>query len=180
MSNYLALSRDFVELVRRPEYQHLTQKIDLRPVQAYEPHQPAGSLKECYAHSEIQLILFYERYPPKKNPRAIGCSKSACYLCNSLIQRLGYYRISYTHGRLFSKWYVPEVELQRSGSKHLRSALESIMKDMDEIQRDSKSYKPYPLQSRPIIPLSIESDLDSSSNSAVDLTSLLGALSIGS
>ncbi|KAI1210105.1 uncharacterized protein F4807DRAFT_467240 [Annulohypoxylon truncatum] len=158
LAGYLALSRDLAELALQTQYRQLTQEIDLELLPAQEPLKPVGSLKRCYVHAEVQLILHYEDEPHEKPPRAIGCSKSACFLCDSLIQKLGKYRISRTHGRFFDTWGIPNIKLERP--ERFRSAIEGMIKNMDELNpKGVQLFRPYALQSTAILPRANISDL---------------------
>ncbi|KAK1514253.1 hypothetical protein CABS01_16743 [Colletotrichum abscissum] len=69
-----------------------------------------GVAHDCFVHAEIQQVFYLEHQPHTPAPRAIGCSKSACYLCDLFIRTHGGYVVSHSHGRLYEKWTLPDVE----------------------------------------------------------------------
>lgn len=114
-----------------------------------------GSPVDCYVHAEIQLLTFYglisnEEVP---EPRVIGVSKAACYLCNLFIQSHGGYFISKTHGQLFEQWNVPDLaefsECQRSRYRNSLAAMDREMRValVSERKRPQGQGRNYPLHS---------------------------------
>ncbi|CAG8958043.1 hypothetical protein HYFRA_00000387 [Hymenoscyphus fraxineus] len=80
----------------------------------------AGSM---HVHAEIQLCVFYDLLfqssadkpsthakPDFPKPRAIGISKSLCFLCFQFLQKHKGFFPSRTHGRLYDQWTVPDLE----------------------------------------------------------------------
>jgi hypothetical protein len=70
-------------------------------------------------HAEIQLPFFYEAHPNLPQPRIICSSKSACYLCNLFFRLHSSFQVPRTHGRLYSKWTLPDwldIPLERRSS----------------------------------------------------------------
>ena len=60
-------------------------------------------------HAEIQLVFFYEQRTDIRRPRVICSSKSACFLCNLFIRLHGKFVMAKTHGVLYSKWTLPDI-----------------------------------------------------------------------
>ncbi len=170
LARYLGLSRDLAKLAQRPGYRHVTRNIALEFLTAFHAEIPAGVSQKCYVHAEVQLILHYEQGSLEKPPRAIGCSKSACFLCDSLIQRLGQYRISHAHRRLYNLWTIPNVSLKSTERvRYFRSVLEKMVLEMGSLAADARGartnsrgqlFRPFGLESRAAFPLSSHSDLD--------------------
>ena len=90
--------------------------------------------KTCHVHAEVQLAVHYDLIPRQKQahfnrPRAIGISKSLCYLCYHFLQAHKYFFPSRTHGRLYDQWTVPDLaEFNEDVARRYRS----ILKDVDE------------------------------------------------
>ncbi|WJG35457.1 uncharacterized protein FOBCDRAFT_137545, partial [Fusarium oxysporum Fo47] len=117
--------------------------------------------QRLFSHIDITLL--------EPAPRAIGCSKSACYLCDLFIRKHGRYVVSQTHGRLYEKWTIPDAKwMTTSQADSFRSVVESMMQDIQgmlEKFRDKQRYTkrqgwaPYPLESRACLPSSSNSNL---------------------
>src|SRR3569833_555052 len=136
-------------------YQHVVKNITLDILTAYPAERPVGALRRCHVHAEVQLILHYEQHFPQRPPRAIGCSKSACFLCDSLIQKLGQYRISYAHRRLYNQWTIPDVSWITSKRAHyFKSVIENMIADMVQLAgtRRAQLFRPFGLESRAVLP----------------------------
>lgn len=109
LARYFGLCRDLGKLSQRCNFRDTTKGITLQHLESFQAEKPNGASQNCYVHAEVQLILYYEQYPTEKPPRAIGCSKSACFLCDTLIQKLKKYYISYSHKRLYNQWTIKDV-----------------------------------------------------------------------
>jgi hypothetical protein len=98
-------------------------------------------------HSEVQLVLFYGVNPHRPCPRVIGSSKKACYLCDLFIQKYGQYFLSKTHGHLYPKWTVVDLEgLQADSVFRIRVALKEVrlylQQRATELKTDPRRYPP--------------------------------------
>ena len=60
-------------------------------------------------HAEIKLTLFYETHRSEVQPRVICSSKSACFLCSLFTKLHGSFYIKRTHGKLYTKWALPQT-----------------------------------------------------------------------
>jgi hypothetical protein len=109
VGRYWSIPRFFTKLVGQPRLRRLFRNVTLQPHQAFPIRLPLGATNLCRVHAEIQLVLHYEQEPPHRPPRAIGASKSACYLCSSFIQHHGGYLVTHAHNVLYPKWTLPEV-----------------------------------------------------------------------
>ena len=168
LARYWGLSKDLAKLARRFEYRHVMRNLALEYLTAYPASTPAGALRRCHVHAEVQLILHYEQYSLEKPPRAIGCSKSACFLCDSLIQAHGQYFISYAHRRLYNQWTIPNVSwMTTERIRCFRSILEDMTTKMVSLTGNVKRttansrkqvFRPFALESRAGLPLSSNSD----------------------
>lgn len=96
----------------------------------------------CHVHAEVQLAVHYDLMSSQNQesflrPRAIGISKSLCYLCYQfLLAHQGFFP-SRTHGRLYDQWTIPDlVEFNDAVVKRYRT----IVKDIDdEVRRFTES-----------------------------------------
>lgn len=120
---------------------------------------PLGARKSCSTHAEIQLILHYEHTPVHPMPRAIGCSKSACFLCDRFIQGHSKYQVSFAHGRIYPKLTIPDTH--RMTTKQIaafRDLLGSITSEMDIMTNQFNVNKcgvlSAPMESKACLPLS--------------------------
>ncbi|KAL8803079.1 MAG: hypothetical protein Q9182_003392 [Xanthomendoza sp. 2 TL-2023] len=93
---------------------------------------PRKQTVECFVHAEIQLITFYglSSCRGSLNPRWLGVSKDACYLCDLFIKAHGQFSISKTHGRLYDQWTMPD--LAEFGST-LRNDYRRILKEINQV-----------------------------------------------
>ena len=97
------------------QYPNLFRNLRLELLRPYMPVKfPIPNTKEttkCYVHAEIQLVTFYGLTPLRegREPRVLGVSKSACYLCALFISLHGQYFISRTHGHLYREWTIPNL-----------------------------------------------------------------------
>jgi hypothetical protein len=90
--------------------------------------------RTSHVHAEVQLAVHYDLISQRKEklfltPRAIGISKSLCYLCYQFLRAHQGYFPSRTHGRLYDQWTVPDLAEFDDG---LVRRYRAILKDMDE------------------------------------------------
>ncbi|KAL8388730.1 hypothetical protein RB599_010059 [Gaeumannomyces hyphopodioides] len=185
IARYINLCEDMEKLACWPEYRRQLGSISVVPCERFKTRKPPGADKKCHVHAEVQLIMFYKQWrdtgssPP---PRAIGCSKSACYLCHLLNQRLGKYVVSSTHGRLYPQWTIPQVTLPLDKGQELQGVVHDMKKDLHEIERRIRKKqhrnRDNPPESRPQSALS---DVPAASQPLVAVGAVqgkLGALSV--
>ncbi|KAK2053460.1 hypothetical protein LY76DRAFT_667510 [Colletotrichum caudatum] len=84
---------------------------------------------------------------------------SACYLCDLFIRTHGNYVVSQTHGRLYEKWTLPDVEwMTTTQANRFHGVVRSMIGDMQEmiqrLQDGRQMICRYPLESRACLPLS--------------------------
>ncbi|KAH7114934.1 hypothetical protein B0J13DRAFT_459953, partial [Dactylonectria estremocensis] len=80
---------------------------------------------------DYRLLLSRVDQPYKPAPRAIGCSKSACYLCDLLIRKHGRYIVSHTNGRLYEKWTIPDVDwMTNTQADAFRCMIQTMIQDI--------------------------------------------------
>lgn len=89
--------------------------------------------KTCHVHAEVQLAVYYDLISHQQRdflmPRAIGISKSLCYLCYRFLLAHQRFFPSRTHGRLYDQWTIPDIsEYEDAVVRQYRG----IVKDMDE------------------------------------------------
>ncbi|KAL5866432.1 hypothetical protein ACKVWC_011456 [Pyricularia oryzae] len=140
LGRYYGVCKDFAKLARHQGYQRLFSSVmvarcDVMP-KTYRD--PAGGRK-LHVHAEVQLVMHYLSRNLSPAPRAIGCSKSACFLCHALISRLGHWSLSACHGKLYSKWTVPDgVHLMHSRAKDLARALGQVRDELKTLGTGAK------------------------------------------
>lgn len=158
LARYWGLCRDLSKISREPSYQRLIRNIRLKPLRVSYPRiRPPGATKGCNVHAEVQIILHYEsddRNPLLRSPRAIGCSKSACFLCDLLIRKTGMYKISHSHRRLYTQWRIPDVNWMKPDRiKFFRRTIQSMTADMKQL-KPSIGWR-LPVESTAALPLSM-------------------------
>ncbi|KAJ5791726.1 uncharacterized protein N7518_008737 [Penicillium psychrosexuale] len=156
LARYFFVCRDLVRVGRRPEYKPLFSDIAIETLKAFKGR-PVGS-KVCFVHAEMQQIVHYTNHPHDPSPRFIGCSKSACYLCDMFIQKHGLYRISHAHRRLYDLWTLPDLDYSASKeAQQLQVILKSMTKEISAIatgfQRSLPPPKQYQAESIAFLPL---------------------------
>ncbi|KAG0644925.1 hypothetical protein D0Z07_9376 [Hyphodiscus hymeniophilus] len=114
LSKYLEICNDLIRLSRQPSTSRQCLDMRLEILPSYTPIKSLGSPVKCHTHAEVQLVLFYEQYPTQLPPRAIGSSKSACFLCDMFIQKHGSFGISHSHMKLYRMWTIPDVSWMSS------------------------------------------------------------------
>ncbi|KAL8730898.1 MAG: hypothetical protein Q9181_004514 [Wetmoreana brouardii] len=140
-------------------YKELFKNMHLKTLKPFKPSQSVISTKvpqqcktvRCYVHAEIQLVIFYGMTPSLigQKPRAVGVSKAACYLCNLFIKLHDQYFISYTHGRLYDQWTLPDlIEFSPEQRQQYRSILQEMNRVCNSSAfRKSKVTKHFPPES---------------------------------
>lgn len=145
LARYFGLCRDFGKLSQRCNFQNTTKEITLQYVIAPGGEKPIGASQICYIHAEVQLILYYEQYPTANPPRSIGCSKSACFLCDILIQKLRKYCVSYAHKRLYHQWTISDVSWMTTEQvSSFRNILQAIIADITLLKHAIRGSNPPP------------------------------------
>lgn len=94
--------------------------------------------KELYVHAEIGLIFFYAAHPEFCAAPQIGCSKHACFLCNTFIKHHPHFQVRNTHKKIYVGWGIPNLEAiidEDSWSLYLRDTLQQTIRDMEKAVR---------------------------------------------
>ncbi|KAH6699597.1 hypothetical protein EV126DRAFT_342566 [Verticillium dahliae] len=161
LARYWLFCQDLIRIARRPQYTALFSQIRIVPLEAFPGLDRPGLRQQCFVHAEMQQIIHYERHPHRPSPRAIGCSKSACYLCDMFITKQGIYHVSSSHRRLYEKWTIPDINWMTADQV---AAFRTIIQDMMKVMRTKerslratrvKSAPPsHPMESRSGLPLS--------------------------
>ncbi|KAI4194956.1 MAG: hypothetical protein LQ350_007475 [Teloschistes chrysophthalmus] len=89
----------------------------------------SGQTVACLVHAEIQLLTFYglKKLRNSRQPRVLGVSKSACFLCDLFISSHGRFFFSKTHGRLYDTWTMPDLaKYQPDQRQEYRRILQEI------------------------------------------------------
>ncbi|KAJ5206804.1 hypothetical protein N7491_002563 [Penicillium cf. griseofulvum] len=157
LARYFFVCGDLIRVGRRPGYKPLCCNITIETLEAFEGRKPQGSSSMCFVHAEIQQIVHYIKSPHNPSPRFIGCSKSACYLCDMFIQKHSEYRISHAHKRLYEKWTLPDLEYSSKEAQILQAMLNSMAEEMANIakvlQSSPRAPKQYGAESLAFLPL---------------------------
>lgn len=166
LARYHFICRDLIRIARKPEYGDLLKHIDITYINAFPGVARPGIGSQCFVHAEIQQALHYEKYPHEPAPRVIGCSKSACYLCDLFVLKQNRYRVSHAHRRLYEKWTIPDVNWMTEGQVVVfRSIVQAMIQDLRAKISNQRRiggrqpWRPYPLESRAFLPLSSGSTL---------------------
>lgn len=175
LARYFFVCRDLIRVGRRPEYKALFSNIAIETLEAFEARTPEGSFFPCFVHAEIQQIVHYTNHSHDPSPRFIGCSKSACYLCDMFIQKHSQYRISHAHRRLYHKWTLPDLDYSTSKeAQQLQVILVSMTNEMATaaagFQRDLHPPKQYAPQSIAFLPLTSGSTASNTSTITTTLS----------
>jgi hypothetical protein len=163
LARYLFLCKDLIRIARKPEYNSLFNSIKITHLNAFPGIARPCMHEKCFVHAEMQQVIHYEKQPHQPTPRAIGCSKSACFLCNLLILKQGRFRISHSHGRLYQKWTLPDVDwMSQHQALLFRAILQEMIRELKKAAMPAMMMAcsmPYPMESRAFLPLSSGSTL---------------------
>ena len=80
VGNYWHLCHRLSRIAASRRYRDLLASIDLEFLEHYEKHRIYGVNR--YVHAEVQFAIFHRQRTTNLNPRVIGTSKAACYLCD--------------------------------------------------------------------------------------------------
>jgi hypothetical protein len=138
LATYRRLCDELCRLRReKPASRDLLSNIRARYVEPPGLTHPEGSaVASCYMHAEMQLILDYERAPANPPPRAMGCSKLACLLCDLTIRNLdhGFY-IRGSHRALYAQWAFPTASwMLPSRATHLQEVQDRMTQELEQIR----------------------------------------------
>jgi hypothetical protein len=91
-------------------------------------------------------------------PRVVGCSKSACFLCDMFIQRHDKYQITSAHRRIYPKWTIPNntwiTEKQITSFRSLFSGITHEIKRLNNMYNlDKNNRLSAPIESKACLPL---------------------------
>ncbi|KAF8860624.1 hypothetical protein BDZ45DRAFT_303714 [Acephala macrosclerotiorum] len=140
LGKYLELCNDLIRLSRQRDTRPLCLNMNLQRCAAFPPLQPLGSPTSCHVHGEVQLILHYEENPATPPPRAIGSSKSACFLCDLFIKKYGRFGLSHSHMKLYPKWTVPNDSwMDRQQQHRFRDMVRAMSSEIASLLKE-KSY----------------------------------------
>ncbi|KAI6371521.1 hypothetical protein MCOR31_004097 [Pyricularia oryzae] len=125
LGRYYGVCRNFAKMARHSEYRDLLRNVAVTSCKGYAVvPSGSGNTAQLPVHAEVQLTMHYLAQNPVLWPRAMGCSKSACFLCHALITRLGHFSVSACHGKLYSQWTIPDgVLLESKKAEELASAI---------------------------------------------------------
>lgn len=87
------------------------------------------NLEESKIHAEIQILSHFENAAATLlRPRVIASSKDACYLCHAIFSLHRQYLVPKTHGRLYSCWRLPAMQILEGLQQRLNTFLEDKIK----------------------------------------------------
>ena len=141
LSKYLEICDDLIRLSRQPSTRMLCTGLRLEILQT-SSSRPVGSGLNCHVHGEVQLVLFHERYPRLLRPRAIGSSKSACFLCDIFIKMHGAFGISHSHMKLYPLWTIPEAPWMSARQSEMYQGIIRQMTEELEALAKNQFYHP--------------------------------------
>jgi hypothetical protein len=141
LSKYWQCCIDFIRFSRDPKTRSLCKNIKLEVCDAPATGKPAGFQERCYVHGEVQLALFHDRYPTELPPRALGSSKSACFLCDLFIKHHGKLGMSHSHMKLYSKWMIPQCDwASKKQRKRLVGVVMAMTSDIQQYENRGTYY----------------------------------------
>lgn len=108
VGRYLGICKFLTRLCRKQNLRPIFRDIELLETKP-SPGAFQRSGKKRFVHAEIQIILSLEKDQVLRFPRAIGASKSACFLCNLFIHHHGAFRVAHAHNVLYDQWTLPDV-----------------------------------------------------------------------
>lgn len=94
--------------------------------------------KELYVHAEIGLIFFYAAHPEFFPAPQIGCSKHACFLCNTFIKHHPHFQVRNTHKKIYVGWGIPDFGVaidEDSWALYLQNTIQLTIQDMEKVVR---------------------------------------------
>ncbi|TLD07640.1 hypothetical protein PgNI_10963 [Pyricularia grisea] len=140
LARYYGVCRNFAKIARQPNYRDLLSNVLVSRCEGYAVvPSGSGNTRRLPVHAEVQLTMHYLASTPVLAPRAMGCSKSACFLCHALITRLGQFSVSACHGRLYSQWTIPDgVRLESKKAEKLAGAIVEICESLRALSGDPR------------------------------------------
>jgi hypothetical protein len=134
LGRYLSLCHDLIRLSRQPTTRLHCQSMSLEICTAFPSSWPSGAVNRCFVHAEVQLVLFYEHNPKIPPPRAMGASKSACFLCDLFLKHRGVFGISHSHMKLYPLWTIPETTWMNTQQIHsFQSTIRAMILDIKKL-----------------------------------------------
>ncbi len=129
LANYWHLCRRLCRLAASKRYRSLFAPLYFEFVKNYSKHKINGINR--YVHAEVQLTIFHRQRKDSPDPRAIGTSKAACYLCDLFLSYHPQYTISATHGVLYECWTIPDLASYNVDDKReLRNIIGAMFKKL--------------------------------------------------
>jgi hypothetical protein len=122
LARYFEVCKDLLQLAR--SYPTLFSEIEV--FACAKPEAEAGGK----VHTEMWIISHYRVNQLDRPPRAIGCSKRACFLCHWFIRIDGMYQTVGANNRLYSGWAPPAAESLGEGVCEERARLERLRSDL--------------------------------------------------
>lgn len=147
IANYWRICLTWTKIAR--SYRRYFRNINWKSVEPYQPSYccPVEG-KPQFVHAEIQLLVFYEKNPDIRKPRAIGASKEACFLCDSFLRAEGNFKVTKAHRQVYPQWTVPDLKdySDHSVSK-FRDCLRDTLQNLQNEAKVSRSSQAFPVQS---------------------------------
>lgn len=150
LANYWRICVSLAHLSR--SYRSRFSRLELDTLQPYEASFALGDSMKKFVHAEVQMLVFYETSQEMLSwPRAIGASKEACFLCNSLVKAHGCFYLSKAHCQIFPQWIVPDLKVYNIETlKKLQKVLVQVHRDITSALKQARQRQkaiPCPRQS---------------------------------
>jgi len=129
LANYWRLCRRLCRLAASKQYRSFFAPLYFEFLKNYSKHKINGINR--YVHAEVQLAIFHRQRKDSPDPRAIGTSKAACYLCNLFLSYHPQHTISATHGVLYECWTIPDLTSYNvDDRRELRNIIDAMFKKL--------------------------------------------------
>ena len=147
IARYWDMCNHMARICRRHNY--LFSAVVYCPMPPFQSQLLGDSLK-CFVHAEVQIVTFYTCKtcdPTYHLPRVIGTSKAACYLCESFIRIHGQFFVARSHGQLFPRWNIPDLQEYGSRLHLMRETVQKVDQDVLSALKRHHFRRPYPMTS---------------------------------
>ncbi|KAI9680528.1 MAG: hypothetical protein M1817_003968 [Caeruleum heppii] len=136
VGNYWRLCSSLTKFAQVEAYQPYVSALDCHILAPYTPSKIRSKSRAlAIVHAEIQLLVYYELNPLRIQPRVIGVSKAACFLCDLCIQIHARFYIRNTHGKLYKGWTLPDLQqYSRTSRAQFRRTLHRMVVAMNDAE----------------------------------------------
>ncbi|MCJ1473181.1 hypothetical protein MMC13_001832 [Lambiella insularis] len=147
LGRYWASCKAMAKMASEDMYGDVFRTVDLKALDSYPTRRLLG--RKRHVHAEVQMVLHHRLYPLNPGPRVIGISKATCYLCNLFLSYHGQYLVSATHGTIYEKWNIPDLQTYNDETRRVLSGIVAAMNNVvvAQAKRKRKVGFPAPAQS---------------------------------